>query len=127
MSWNRPKAAAALAAALEGVEPAVTCFTSPPYTLNPPAYVVGLPESVTYDTAAFGIDDAELPVICLAGDGDFDTVDDLKAAAIAAIAADTGLSGSVAVAVAASERNWRRITAGGAQMSAVDLIVNIRM
>jgi hypothetical protein len=127
MSWDRAKAAAALANVLAGADPAATAFPAPPYTVNAPAFIVGLPPVVTYNTEAFGVDEADLPVICVAGDGDFDTVDGLKAAAIAAVAADPHLAGTVAVAVAAEERNWRRITAGGAQMTAVDLIIRIRM
>jgi hypothetical protein len=127
MSWDRAKAAAALANVLAGAEPAATAFAEPPYTLNPPAYIVGLPPIVTYASAAFAVDEAELPVICVAADGAFDTVDTLKAAAVGAVAADPTLAGTVQVAWPAEERNWRRITAGGAQMSAVDLIIRIHM
>jgi hypothetical protein len=125
MSWDRTKVAQALANVLDGGD--VTVFPSPPYTLNPPAYVVGLPTQVTYDTAAFGVDEADLPVICIAADGDFDTVDVLKSAAIAAVSADRNLGGTVAVAVPAEETNWRRLTVGGAQMTACDLTIRIRM
>jgi hypothetical protein len=89
--------------------------------------VVSLPVTVSYDLIAFGVDQADLPIVCVGHDGDFDGVEALMETARGAIGADRTLKGTAQEAHCTEERSWRRLRAGGTEMTAVDLIVQIRM
>ena len=104
----------------------VTIFEQPPATLSPPALVMSRPVEVRYSTAAYGIDDAEFPVICV-GPIDDDTVDDLVTFVRTTLLVDPTLSGRVQSATAGMERSWRMIRVAGTDLLAVDVVLNIRM
>jgi len=131
MTWQRAPAAAALvgklsAAVAAGTLP-VTVFDKPPATLNAPALVVGRPLEVRYATAAFGIDEAELPVVVVAGaDGD-DMLDSLITTVREAVAPDPTLGGVVQSAIVSLERNWRNLTVAGADVLTADVLLTIQM
>jgi hypothetical protein len=129
MSWARPPVAAALVDMI-GAATAGTVFVHdrPPMTLNPMAVVIMRPNTVTYATAAFGIDEVELPVAVVGGLDTEDAIDQLKSTVRQTVEGDTTLKGTVLTAWPAEERNWREITgAGGIQLLYVELILQIHM
>jgi hypothetical protein len=127
MTWNRAQAAAAIAGVLETVDQTVAVFAAPPETFNGPAFVVGYPRTVAYDSPTFAIDLAELPTLAAVGLGEIDRADLLLEQAKKAINADPTLGGAVQHARVTSQENWRRLTVGGADLLAADLIVTVRM
>jgi hypothetical protein len=128
MAWDRATVTASLAqllsAALAG---AVTVFDRPPLSLNVPAVVIGRVEQVQYGTPSLGIDTATLPVHCVGAIDADDTVDALKAAVRLAVFNDWTIAGTVQRATCTEERNWRNVPVGGAEVLAVDLIIQITM
>jgi hypothetical protein len=126
MSYDGNAIAEALAAILSEIDATVPAFAQPPETVNPPAYIVGLDESVEFDVAGFGMDLARLPVICCAGPFETARVRELRDAAKAAVDADRTLGGLNAAVTGRSSRNPRLMTIAGAQLLALDLILEIR-
>ena len=127
MSWDRSKAAPALAEAIAAANPAVSVFDKPPLTLNPPAIVVGRQTEVAFATSAFGVDEATLPVFCVGpADGD-DIVAGLITAARDAIDVDPTLGGIVQRCDPVAERNWRGINVAGTELLQAELSLLIRM
>lgn len=128
MSWQRAPVAAAVAEVL-AAKTAVSCFATPPETLNPPAYVCAYPRTVTYDTSSFGIDFVEFILIAFSGPNDPDTLDDLLAQARDALSVDPGLSATVQSLQVTTQSNWRRIAIAANNISALaaDLVLDIRM
>jgi hypothetical protein len=125
MTWNRTAAAKAVAAAIEA-QTTVTVLARPPQTLNPPVIVVGRPDQVRYAEFAFGVDDVDLPVICVgAADGE-DMVDQLVGLVRESFA-DPTLGGQLVSCVAAMERNWRNVTVGGVDLLQAEVLLAIRM
>jgi hypothetical protein len=120
--------AAAIADVLSDKVP-VSCFATPPETLNPPAYVCAYPRTVTYDASSFGVDLVEFVLGAYAGPNDVDALDELLSEARAALSVDPGLSGTVQSLVPMSQSNWRRvaIAAGNISALAADLVLEIRM
>lgn len=127
MSWSRAAAAAAVAAAIEAeTAGTVTVLAAPPQTLNPPAVVVGRPDQVRYSDFALGVDDVDLPVICVgAADGE-DTVDSLLTV-VAGSFGDPTLGGAVLSCVADMQRNWRNVTVAGVDLLQAEIVLAIRM
>jgi hypothetical protein len=126
VTWNRTDATQAVVAALQaGLGATVFVFDKPPATLNPPAVVVGRPD-VTYATAAYGVDQATLPVLCVGAVDGEDTVDGLITGVRAALA-EPSLGGAVNSCVAAGERNWRNVTVAGAELLQAEVTLTIRM
>jgi hypothetical protein len=126
VSWDRAAVAAALVDVLTAAT-GVMVFDRPPGTLNAPALVVARPNTVTYGNGAFGIDDAELPIVCVGGADDLDGLEALKALVRQAIDADNTIKGVVQHAYPQQERNWRVINIGGADLLTVEVILQIRM
>jgi len=126
MSWERQPVAQALVALLEPLDPTVAVFEAPPSTLNPPAYVVWWPTSVTYNAFAFGVDLVLLPILCAAGAAEFDRVDALVSAAKTAVDGSPQLDDAVASCIADSQSGWRLLSVGGADVLAADLVLEIR-
>src|SRR5215831_3018371 len=77
MSWNRANVASALVSVLTPVV-GVKVHHLPPETLNPMCVVVGRPQVVSYATYAFGIDDAQLPLMIVGGIETEDQIEALK-------------------------------------------------
>lgn len=127
MTWNRATCAAAIAAVLTPIDDTVAVFAAPPETFNAPAFLVGYPRRVDYDSSTFGVDLVELPTAATAGIGEIGRVDQLLEAAKGALNADPSLGGAVQHCRVTSQENWRRLTVGGADLLAADLIVTIRM
>jgi hypothetical protein len=128
MTWNRQTAADALVAVLGAANPGVQIHDSPPNTLNPMCVVVMRPQVVMYNTAAFAIDEATLPVAIVGGTESEDLIDAIRDACRKAIDADPTLGGAVASAYCEQERNWRNVTgAGGVQLLYVELVLLVRM
>lgn len=128
MSWSRATTAKALADALSSVASAdyVSVFNHPPLTLNAPALVVGRPTEVLYATAGLGVDNAQLPVICIGPTEGEDVVDGLIAIVRQVIAADPTLGGVVRVVTAPMERSWRAVRIGGADFLAADVVLQVQ-
>jgi hypothetical protein len=128
MPWDRATVTASLAqllsAALGG---AVTVFDRPPLSLNVPAVVIGRAENVQYGVPTMGIDTTTLPVHCVGAIDADDTVDALKATCRSAVFDDPTLAGTVQRATCTGERNWRNVPVSGAEVLAVDLIIDITM
>lgn len=128
MTWARPPVAAALVdlltAATGGL---VMIHERPPATVNAPAVVVARAETVSYATIAFSIDQVTLPIVIVGGSDQDEAVDSLKATVRAAIEADPTLEGTVQHASPSEERNWRNVNSGGADLLAVDLVLDIQM
>ena len=129
MSWSRNLCAYALADTLKAADTVGnrSVFARPPATLNVPALVVSRPLEVRYGVSAFGVDEGELPVVCLGPlDGD-DLVDELLALVNDAVAGDPTLGGAVRGAVMTQARNWRSAKVGGADTLAADAVVMVTM
>jgi hypothetical protein len=128
MSWSRAECAAALAAAIQTqIGETVFVYPRPPFTLNPPAIVVGRPNEVRYSTFAFGIDEADVPVLCVgAADGE-DIVDGLIQAVRAAVNADLTLGGVVQCVGDTRERNWRNLNVAGIDVLQAEVQLTIQM
>lgn len=133
MSWSRAKACQALynvlatAAEQSPATPAPAVYQRPPGTLNAPAVVIGRPAEVRYGQFALSIDDAELPVICLAAQDGDDDVDALLLLVREALAADVTLGTTVLSCTCSLERNWRMVRIAGSDMLAAELVLAIRM
>jgi hypothetical protein len=131
MAWQRTPVAKALTAAIEGVVEAagdnVAVFDRQPSTLNPPAIVVGRPLEVAFDSFAFAIDEATLPVGCCAGAGDGDDRVAELIAYVRAAVDDPTLGGVVQNIDDNFERNWRNLTLGGVELVAADVIFTVTM
>ena len=128
MTWSRSLAAGALADALKAADDGSTnIFASPPMTLNPAAIVVGRPIEVRYATAGLGVDEVELPVVCIgAMEGD-DVVDALMTFVRSTVMADPSVGGALRSASPSLGRNWRAVRIAGADLLAADLVLEIRM
>lgn len=131
MTWRRSLVAPALAdmlKAAQGETDTASIFSAPPETLNPPAIVVGRPIETRFSTFALGIDETDLPVVCVgpfyAGE---DIVDGLISFVCAAVLADRTINGTVPSCTAASSRNWRGVRIGGADMLAADVVLTVTM
>lgn len=131
MTWSRQVASAALAATLRDSistnGDAVTVFERPPATLNVPALVISRQPEVTYNDAGFGVDRAQLPVVCLGPLGGEDTCDELVGLILDAIESDRQLGGGVLSCTPAAQRNWRGLKIAGADVLGVDLVLDIQM
>jgi hypothetical protein len=130
VSWDRslvgPALAQVLTDAVVAAGETITVFEKPPGTLNPPAFVVARPTTVRYATFAFGVDDVELPVLCVGPlDGD-DRVAELIAFARAAISEPT-LGGVVQICYPTGERNWRAVNIAGTDLLSAELVFSIQM
>jgi hypothetical protein len=131
VSWRRSLVAPALADMLKAAQTetdTASIFAAPPETLNPPAIVVGRPIEVRYSVFAFGIDETDLPIVCVgpfyAGE---DIVDGLVAFVCGAVMGDRSINGTVASCTASSSRNWRGVRIGGADMLAADVVLTVTM
>jgi hypothetical protein len=118
---------AASDAAEDAGELAPFVFGGPPQTLNPPAVVVGRPAEVLYSVASFSVDVATIPVICIGPQEGEDMVDALIAFVRGVIADEATLAGTVQIVIAPSERNWRAIRVGGADLLAADVSLTVQM
>jgi hypothetical protein len=129
VSWDRPTAVAAVAATLAAAAgETIPVFDHPPATFNVPAIIVSHPETVSYNTPAFGIDLATIAVVCAAGLDDAFTVDQLIHLAITALSPDPMLGGRAVMSVNVSEqRNWRAVNVAGADYLTAELVLEIRM
>jgi hypothetical protein len=107
----------------------VKVHSAPPETVNPLCVVVGRPTSVTYNTAAFGIDEATLPLLIVGGIETEDRVEALKDLCRQTIYdGPRDLGGVVSACYPSEERNWRNYTGGGGvQLLIVELILTIYM
>jgi hypothetical protein len=127
VTWDRAAVAGALVTTFGAVTP-VKVHAAPPETLNPMCIVVGRPDSVSYNTIAFSIDQATLPVMVVGGLETEDQIEALKALCRQAVGADPTLGGTVQAATATEERNWRNVTgAGGIQLLLVELVLAVQM
>jgi hypothetical protein len=131
VTWNRAPAAAALAdlltTALAGAGIEASVFAAPPFTLNANAVVVSRPTEVRYAVSGFSIDEVTLPVLCVAGQDQDDTVSALIAVVRSALAGSLNLGGVVSQIHATGERNWRHVNVSGAELLAAELTVQILM
>jgi len=110
-----PALAQAITDAATAAGSLATVFEKPPGTLNPPAIVVGRPSEVRYGVAALGIDECDLPVLCL---GPMDGEDDVAAliTLVRKAITDPQLGGAVQTAYPAIERNWRQVNVAGTDL-----------
>jgi hypothetical protein len=135
MTWQRAKFAAALADTLQAAsdtaeeagELAPFVYAAPPQTLNPPALVVGRPAEVVYSVVAFSVDLATIPVVCIGPQEGEDMVDALIVFVRGVMQSDPTLAGMVQIVTAPSERNWRAIRVGGADLLAADVSLSVQM
>lgn len=131
MTWSRQIAAAALAdtlrSSIDDNGDGVTVFERPPATLNVPALVISRQPEVAYGDVSFGVDSAQLPVVCLAQIGGEDVVDELVGMVLDAIEADPMLGGAVRSCTPAAQRNWRGSKIGGVDVLSVDVVLDIQM
>ena len=127
MSWNRANVASALVSVLTPVV-GVKVHHLPPETLNPMCVVVGRPQVVSYATYAFGIDDAQLPLMIVGGIETEDQIEALKDQCRDTVLSNKTLGGAVQNIFPLEERNWRNVSgAGGIQLLLVELILQIQM
>jgi hypothetical protein len=127
VSWNRVGAVQAIVAALQQTAGDLAfIFDKTPQTINPPALVVGRPLEVGYSSAAFGIDEATLSVICVAAADGEDVIDQLITLVRASFP-DPSLGGAVQSCVCTNERNWRNATVSGIDILQAEVILSIQM
>lgn len=127
MTWQRAPVAAALVQLLEPLDATVTVFGAPPLTFAPPALIVWYPTLVQYSGFAYQVDLVTLPIMCAAGLGEWDRVDELAAMVRGAVdTADPQLGGSVAVARAYQQSETRIVSVAGADVLAANVILEIR-
>jgi hypothetical protein len=120
--------ASAIEATIVGADDIAAVFDRQPSTLNPPAIVVGRPSEVAYGAFALSIDQATLPVACVAGSGDGDDrVAELADYVRHTVDGDATLGGVVQSVVASFERNWRNLTLGGVELVAADVVLTVTM
>jgi hypothetical protein len=127
MSWDRVAAAQALQTTLQTALDGVTVFAKPPNTLNPPCVVIGRPNEVRFAIAGFGVDEADVPVICVAAADGEDVVDALTALVRSAVANDPSLGGVVQIADDQAQRNWRNLNVGGVDVVQAEVELRIEM
>jgi hypothetical protein len=128
MSWDRPTAAAALAGVIAAAtDGTVTVLEQPPATFNPPALVVGYPQTVSLHNPAFAVDQAALTVLAAVGAPEGDDLDGLLEVATRAVEGDPTLGGAVQIAKPTEWRNWRMLTVAGVDMLTAELALEIRM
>ena len=72
------------------------------------------------------VDTATLPVICLGASTGDDVVDSLISFVRQVIFNNVTLDGEVPSCLATSERNWRAVRIGGADMLAADVVLTIQ-
>jgi hypothetical protein len=126
VTWHRSVVADALVQALKANDDGTTnIFPSPPMTLNPPAIAVGRPTEVRYGVAGFGVDQVELPVICIGPMEGDDMVDGLIAFVRTVVMGNATLDHVVQTCQAESQRNWRALRIGGADYLAADVVLAI--
>lgn len=129
MSWQRAKVAEAIAAVLreaQGDGDTASVFSAPPETLNAPAIVIARPTEVLYGTAGMSVDTATIAVVCLGPSTGDDMVDGLITFVRDAIGAEVTLDGAVPSCTVTSERNWRAVRIGGADMLAADVVLTVQ-
>jgi len=128
VSWQRTIAIPALVKALQAVAgEAVYVHSRPPNTLNPPCLVVLRPTEVRYDEVAFGIDQADISVLCVAPADGEDTADELITAVRSAVGENINLGGAVQVVDDQAERNWRNVNVAGVDLLTVEVALQIQM
>jgi hypothetical protein len=129
VSWSRTDCAAALAAAIQAqFGETVVVYPKPPQTINPPAIVVGYPAEVRYTTFAFGVDEADLPVLCIGPLDGPEMVDDLIQGVRAAVnGPDLTLGGVVQGVGDTFERNWRPLNVAGIDVLQAEVALTIQM
>lgn len=127
MSWDRPKAAAALADVLEaGTDDLVAVFESPPASMNAPALVIMRP-TVMFHQPAFAVNKITWSVTAAVGVGADDTLDGLIGLARQAIDGDPTLGGAVQICRATEQRPRGIVNIAGADFLTEELILNARM
>jgi hypothetical protein len=129
MTWRRAPVAAAIAAALETIDPSVAVFASPPETFNAPAYVVGYARRVDYRQHQFGSDVGQLPMFAACGLAETDRVDTMLTQAYDTLTTvtDATFGGIVQLVDAGPQDNWRLLRVGGVDLVAADLLLTITM
>ena len=129
MSWSRSLCAPALAETIRSADTSGTrsVYERPPTTLHLPALVVARPSEVRYGVAAFGVDEAELPVVCLGGLEGEDVVAELIALVREAVEHDPTFGGVVQGSFVPLERNWRVTKVSGSDALAADALVLVTM
>jgi hypothetical protein len=127
VSWNRVNAVQAIVAALQQtVGDQAFVFDKTPQTINPPAIVVGRPLEVSYSSAAFGIDETTISIICVAAADGEDVIDQLITLVRESFP-DPSLGRAVQSCVCTNERNWRNTTVAGIDILQAEVILTIQM
>lgn len=127
MTWDRAKAARALADVLEAAVPRASVFPAPPATFNPPAFVVQFPQTVTFAQPAFGVDVTTWSVLAAVGADQAAELDELLAEAKAAVLLDQTLGRATQVTRPTELRSWRLLNVAGAEVLAAELVLETRM
>jgi len=147
--WDFDHVAQAVAAALEGIpqptdtwnagstwnqgetwnealaHPTVSVFAVSPASFNPPAYIVGRPETVELDVPAFTVDQINLAVLCFVGLGQDTALGELLRSARDAIRKDRSLGGRVQTARTIRFRNWAIMNISGAEFLKAELLLEV--
>lgn len=119
-----------LLAALRGMS-GVGAYGALPDALEPPAVVVGLPESVTYATTVGGCGQVTIPILCIAG-----RTDDYNAVSVLdllvssqgvkrALETDRTLGGIVRGLRVPEARSWSPLEVGAVNYLSCQVVVNI--
>jgi hypothetical protein len=128
MSWDRVTCVTALQQAIQRqLGETLTVFVKPPQTINPPCIVIARPTEVRFGLVAFGMDEADISVACVAQADGEDVVDELTAVVRAAIGNDPTLGGAVQLADDNAQRNWRNLNIAGADIVQAEVALTIRM
>jgi hypothetical protein len=104
----------------------VSVFESIPFTLNPPALVIGR-ASGSYDLFALGVDELELPVIVIGAVSDDDGTDALAEKVRLAVLGDPTLQATVHAAAPARRANPRNASIAGIEVQTTEVVLSIRM
>jgi hypothetical protein len=123
MSWDLESTMKALAAALVDIGP--TVFDQPPASFNAPALVVLYPDSVDFDTQAFGVDLVSTPILVAVGIEQAGTISELVTDVKAAINADRRLGGLVQSTRVTGVRTFRALEVSGARFLSCEVVVEV--
>jgi len=123
--WDFDHVSKAIAAALDPVGEGISVFAVSPASFNPPALVVGRPETVELDNPAFSVDLVNLAVLAFVGIGEDQQLGELLRRARDTLAADRSLGGQVRTCRTIRFRNWAIMNISGADYLKAELLLEV--
>ena len=132
MTWSRSPVAAALAQLLtSALDQSDECdaqvYEAPPFSLNADSIVIGRATEVRYSVQGFALDEVTLPITCVGGMDQDDTVAALIELVRSTVHASINLDGACSEIHAVGERGWRHVNVSGADLLAAEITLQVLM